>query len=103
MSAILFPAFKKGRSAYGPVPEMISALRPHTGRRCRRLPFLKAVIILGKVSSLLRQKQTLRLLNKALWRLRQVMEVFAEGPPQLPLTKSYLQACTFGSAAHWAN
>ena len=69
----------------------------------RRLPFLKAVIVIDKVYLLLREKQTLRPLNKALWQLPQIVEVFAQGSPKLPLTKSYLQACPFGSAAHWAN
>lgn len=65
--------------------------------------FWKLVIILGRLSLLLRQKQTLWLVDEALWRLRQVVEFFAQRPPQLPLTKSYFQACTFRSAAHWAD
>jgi len=32
-----------------------------------------------------------------------VVEVFAQGLPDLSLTKSHLQACSFGSAAHWTN
>lgn len=38
--------------------------------------------------------------NDALWRLRQVMQVFIAGLPKLPLAEPYLQACPFGGAAH---